>query len=82
MTAGPHYRDDILIWSDENPSHTLKHTLVYLLFDSKWDHNLENQHHAVVKKKKKVETNDWDHKLIRKLFTEVINQVRSKAVFS
>ena len=30
----------------------------------------------------RLETSDWDHKLIRKLFTEVINQVRSRVIFS
>ena len=31
-------------------SHALKHTLLYVLFDSKWDHNVLNEHHAVLKK--------------------------------
>ena len=30
--------------------HALKHTLLYCLFDSKWDHNLQNKHHAVLEK--------------------------------
>ena len=31
-------------------SPTLKHPLLYGLFDAKWDHNLLNEHHAVLKK--------------------------------
>lgn len=31
-------------------SHALKHTLVCHLFHSKWDQNLQNEHHAVWKK--------------------------------
>ena len=31
-------------------SHALKYTLLYGVFDSKWDHNLLNEHHAVLKK--------------------------------
>ena len=31
-------------------SHTLKHMLLYHLFYSKWDHDLQNEHHAVLKK--------------------------------
>ena len=30
--------------------HALKHTLLYGLSDSKWDHNLLKEHHAVLKK--------------------------------
>ena len=31
-------------------SPALKHPLLYGLSDSKWDHNLLNEHHAVLKK--------------------------------
>ena len=33
-----------------SPDNALKHPLLYGLFDSKWDHNLLNEHHAVLKK--------------------------------
>ena len=32
--------------------------------------------------RKRLETSDWGHKLPRKLFTEVINQLRSRLIFS
>lgn len=54
--------------------HTLKHALLYV-YHSKWDHNLQNDHHAVLRK---TETSDQDHGLIMKLFPEEINQVRKK----
>ena len=44
---------------------------VILCFYCKWAHHLQNESHAVMKTK--LETSEWDHKLIRKLFTEVIN---------
>ena len=31
---------------------------------------------------RRLETTDWDHQLIRKVFTEVINQVISGVIFS
>ena len=31
-------------------SPALKYTLLYCLFLNKWDHNLQNEHHAVFKK--------------------------------
>lgn len=52
----------------------LKHTLLCGLFSFKWNHNL--QIHAVLKKT----WNVWDHKLIWKVFTEVINQGRSRVI--
>lgn len=50
-------------------SHALKQTLPYSLIYSEWDHNL-------------LKTSDLRPELIRKLFTEVINQVRSGVIFS
>lgn len=40
----------------------------FILFYSKWDQNLQNA--------ARLETSDWDHKLLRKMFTDVINQLR------
>lgn len=31
---------------------------------------------------RRFETSDWDYKLIRKLLSEVLNQVRSEVIFS
>lgn len=49
----------------------------YLRFYSKWDQNLKM---ILMLYWRRLETGDWDHKCFRKLFSEVINQVR-KGVF-
>lgn len=49
-------------------SHALKQTLLYCLYYPKWNHNVQNGHCSVLKKK--LETSDR-HELIRKPFTEV-----------
>ena len=48
-----------------------RQTLLYHLFYSKLGYNLQNKH-------KRLKTSNWNHKVIRKLFTEVINQVKSR----
>lgn len=53
------------------------HTLFYCLFHQKWDHNLQNEDRAVWRR---FATGCWAHKLIRKQFAEVINQVWSKVI--
>ena len=39
-----------------------------------WDHNLQHEHHVVWRR---LGTRDWDQKLLRKMFTDGINQVIS-----
>ena len=46
-----------------------RHTLLYCLFYYKWDHNSGND---VILCLRRLETRNWDRKLIRRLFTEVI----------
>lgn len=42
------------------------HIVFYILFYSEWDHDLQNKHHVVLMK-----TWNGDHKLLRKMFTQV-----------
>lgn len=51
-------------------SHAVKHTLLHRLFYCKWDYNVQSDRHVVVMR------------LIQKLFTMVINQVRNMVIFS
>ena len=63
-------------------SHTQNQTFLYHLFFfffSKQDLHLQTEAQAVYKT---TWTSDWDNKPIKKLFTEVINQVRSRVIFS
>ena len=41
--------EDILATCQCQGCHALRHTLLYRLFNSKWDHNLQNKHHVVLK---------------------------------
>ena len=40
----------VVVTCQSQGSPALKHPLLYGLFDSKWDHYLLNEHHAVLKK--------------------------------
>lgn len=53
-------------------------SVIYCLFYSKWQHALKNEQLC----QRRLEPRDWHHKLIRRQFTEVINQVRSGVIFS
>ena len=75
-------REDILIRSDSKPEEKSKITItplfiVYLTLNGTLIYKLN-----IVPFRRRLGTRDWDHKLIRKLFTEVINQVRSRVIFS
>ena len=52
------------------------HPILYRLFDSTWNHNLQKQHPAALKLTK------WGQAHIKKMLTEVINQVRRGVNFS
>ena len=39
-----------LVTCQSQSSHALKPAKVYHLFDSEWDHNLQNENHPVLKK--------------------------------
>jgi len=46
----PRADDAVVATCQSQSSPALKNTLLYGLFDSKWDHHLQNKHHAVLKK--------------------------------
>ena len=49
---------------------------IFHLFFSKWNHNSQNQRHALIK------MTLLRHNLTRKLFMDVINEVKSIVMFS
>lgn len=57
-----------------------KHTELYRLLYSKMGVNFNKINNTLYWRR--LATTDWDHELIRKIFTEVINEIKSRVIFS
>ena len=72
-----------VVASFQSASHGLKNILLYACFIVCFTlNNIMIYKMNIMPRLRRLERRDWDHTLVRKLFTEVINQVRRRFSFS